>query len=153
MRYKLGGAALATIAAAVSLAVTTPWASGTLPHADLTVRQGSSVATATPGATVTFKSLALDLGPSSSSLFDTISWTRGLTVTDQTCQLVSPDTPSCEWNSVRPNVTRTMTVQTQITGAVGTYAAMTVCASNGGDTTDSNAVNNCSTTFVRIVSP
>jgi hypothetical protein len=153
MRYKVGGVTLAAIAAGASLVVTTPWASGSLPHTDLTVKQSSSTATATTGATVTFKSQALDLGPSSGSLFDSIAWSRGLSVTDQTCQLVSPDTPSCEWNSVKPNVTRTMTVQTQITGAAGTYAALTVCASNDGTTTDSNSVNNCSTTFVKIISP
>jgi hypothetical protein len=153
MRYRAGGITLAALAAGASLALTTPWASGTLPHTDLTVKQSSSAATATPGATVTFKSQALDLGPSSGSLFDSISWTRGLSVTTQTCQSVSADTPSCEWNSVTPNVTRTMTVQARITGTVGTYAAMTVCASNDGTTTDSNSVNNCSTTFVRIVSP
>lgn len=152
MRYGIAAIALGAVVAGVSLGFTTTWASGSLPQADLTARQVASATSATQGSTITFTSYAVDLGPASGSLFNTIKWSRGLSVTSQACQLVSPDTPSCEWNSVNPNVARKMTVQAQITGAVGTYAALTVCASNDGTQIDPRAVNNCSTTFVRIIS-
>jgi hypothetical protein len=153
MRYKIGGIIVAVTIAGALLVLTTPWASGSSPQADLTVKQSASATAAARGATITFTSYALDLGPSSGSLFDTIAWTKGINVTDQTCQLVSPDTPSCEWNTVPPNVARRMTVKAQITGAVGTHAVLTVCASGEGDTVDPNSVDNCSTTFVKITAP
>jgi hypothetical protein len=101
---------------------------------------------------VTFTSKALNLGPSTSQLDATISQSKGLSVTSQSCQIVSPDTPSCEWANVAPYQTRRMAVQAQITGAVGTYAVMTVCTGNEGLTSDPNSLNNCSTAFVKIIS-
>ena len=135
------------------LVVSAATADASLPKADLTVMQRANATTAVPGQLVAFTSQAVNLGPADSQLDDTISWSRGLHVTRQTCQFVSPDTPSCEFGVIAPNTPARMVVRARITGAVGTFAALTVCAANEGGQTDPNEVNNCSTTLVKIVNP
>lgn len=148
MRHRIAGGAV-LVAAVASLALAAPFASGSPPLTDLTVKQSAGKATVSRGGTITFTSYGLNIGPATSELDVGWVWSTGLTVTNQTCQMVSADTPSCEWSNVKAHGTRKMVITAKATGPVGSHAALTVCTANpsGTDPTD---VNNCSTTFVRI---
>lgn len=128
-------------------------ASSPTPRADLTVSQTANMLSASPGEVVTFHSTAVNLGPADSQLDAIIRRAQGLHVTRQRCQDVSPDTPACEFGVLPPFSPEQMVVRAAITGAVGTYASLTVCAANEGGQVDPVAVNNCSTTLVRIAPP
>jgi hypothetical protein len=125
-------------------------ASGSTTTPDLTVKQSVAKATVARGGIVTFTSYGLNLGPGNSQLDVTISGSLGLTVTDQTCQDISPDTPSCEWSSVRPDVAKKMVVKARATGPAGSHGVLTVCTSNETGASDSNPLDDCSSTFVKI---
>jgi Domain of unknown function DUF11 len=155
MRYRFAVvlAAVAALAAAGVGLTRAAAASPALPKADLTVAQTSDVTSASPHQVVTFTSFAVNLGPSDSQLDDVIQRQLGLRVTAQHCQNVSPDTPFCEFGVLPPYVPQQMVVRARVTGAIGTVATLTVCARNEGGQTDPVRVNNCSTTFVRIIAP
>jgi hypothetical protein len=139
---------LLTAAALVAVSAATATASGG--RADLLIMQAADVRVAQPGQVVYFTSYAVNNGPRRGELNAYVATVRGVRVTRQRCQGVSPDTPWCEWGFVPVGTTRRMTIKALVTGDPGSDAVVTVCTDSLGSTVDPDPSNDCATTSVRI---
>jgi hypothetical protein len=138
--------------AAVALASTVAIAQGdTLPSADLSVKRTTArVLTAHPGDIVKFRSVVRNNGPAESETDQGYVELVGLEAVSQTCEFVSPDTPTCEYGFLAPGEHAWMVLRLRVTGAVGTTGEVKVCSNSEGTTTDPNPANDCVVGQVRI---
>jgi len=155
-------ATIATVLTFVTLGVPSAQAS----NPDLTVYRVRALVDRQPSTTVrdqervTFRALARNDGPGTSSMYVTYSNTRRLHIKSEACIIpasevgdfgdVSADTPSCEWTDVPEGDYAIVRVRAVAVGEPGERVRITFCSSNGLGTDDGDPSNDCKTTRLTI---
>jgi hypothetical protein len=149
--WLVGIAVVLTGAAAVPSA-----GAGSLPRADIALRQFTDVSRVHPGDIVRFISVATNRGPASTTLdVKTLSDTAAarVKVVNVNCNhhQVSSDGQFCEYGEVAPGTQVRSVITVRVLPTRATHLRNQACAFSEGDTSDPVAGNDCATAGVTIV--